>query len=58
MVVVLVLVAEVRVVVMAVQVMLQVMVRAKICVVPTWRTGQEEFKALMKKKVPACTVYV
>jgi hypothetical protein len=25
---------------------------------PTWRTGQQKFKALMKKNVPACTVHV
>jgi hypothetical protein len=27
-------------------------------VIPTWRTGREEFKVLMKKKVPACMLYV
>jgi hypothetical protein len=26
-----------------------------LCVVPTWRTGQQEFKALMKNEVPACS---
>jgi hypothetical protein len=25
---------------------------------PTWRTGKKDFKALMKKKVPACSVIV
>jgi hypothetical protein len=32
--------------------------RRTFCVVPTWRTGQEEFKVFMKKKVPSCNVYV
>jgi hypothetical protein len=33
--------------------------RQRTCfVVPTWRTGQQEFKAFMKQKVPACNVYV
>jgi hypothetical protein len=55
---------QVVVVVVAVVVPVQVVVQAKICadalfcVVPTWRTGQQEFKAFMKQKVPACTVYV
>ena len=29
--------------------------RRTFCVVPTWRTGQEEFKVFMKKKVPSCS---
>ncbi len=32
--------------------------RLTFCVVPTWRTGQGEFKAFMKKKVPSCNVCV
>jgi hypothetical protein len=32
--------------------------RRTICVVSTWRTGQKEFEALMKKQVPTCVVYV
>ncbi len=60
MVVVVVAVAEVQVMVVAVQGMLQVMEQAlhrrTFCVVLTWRTGKQEFKALMRKKVPACTV--
>jgi hypothetical protein len=32
--------------------------RRTFCVVSTWRTGQEEFKVFMKKKVPSCNVYV
>ena len=58
-VVVVVLVAEVRVAVTAVHVMLQVRVqdlhRRTFCVVPT---GQEEFKVFMENKVPTCTVRV
>ncbi len=30
--------------------------RLTFCVVPTWRTGQEEFKAFMDKKRPSCRV--
>jgi hypothetical protein len=32
--------------------------RRTFCVVPTWRTGQEEFEGFMKTKVPSCSVYV
>ena len=55
---------QVVVVVVAVVVPVQVVVQAKICadalvcVVPTWRTGPQEFKAFMKKKVPSCRVHV
>jgi hypothetical protein len=39
--------------------MMQVMqVKICSCVVPTWQTGQAEFKVFMKKNVPACSVYV
>jgi hypothetical protein len=45
------------------QVALQVVVHAKICtdalsVSYLWRTGQVEFEVFMKKKVPACYVFV
>ena len=60
MVVVVVVAASVQVVL---QVASQVIVNAKICtdalsVSYPCRTGQEAFKVFMKKKVPACTVYV
>ena len=58
-VVVVVAVVPVQVVVVPVQVVVQAKICADalFCVVPTWRTGQQEFKAFMKQKVPACNVY-
>ncbi len=32
--------------------------RRTFCVVPTWRTGQWEFKVFMNTKVPSCNVFV
>jgi hypothetical protein len=32
--------------------------RRTFCVVPTWRTGQEGFRVLVKKKLPSCCVSV